>query len=120
MLESGNDACVAIAEHLAGSEEDFSELQNRKAKAIGAWDTHFVNPHGLSDPKHYTTAYDLGTMARYSLRNSKFQKIVRSQEKIPERLGETRSFLVPTVYCGATVVVTGSKPALRKRRGSAW
>ena len=115
LLESGNDACVAIAEHLAGSEEDFSELQNRKAKAIGAWDTHFVNPHGLSDPKHYTTAYDLGTMARYSLRNSKFQKIVRSQEKIPERLGETRSFFSTNrllwSYSGCDGVKTGTTEA---------
>jgi len=50
LLESGNDACVAIAEHLSGDEEGFSKLQNRKAKAIGAWDTNFVNPHGLSVP----------------------------------------------------------------------
>ena len=73
LLESGNDACVAIAEHLSGDEEGFSKLQNRKAKAIGAWDTNFVNPHGLSVPNHYTTAYDLGAVARYALRNSQFQ-----------------------------------------------
>lgn len=115
LLESGNDACVAIAEHLAGSEANFSRLQNRKAKTVGAWDTHFVNPHGLSDPEHFTTAYDLGTIARYALRNSKFQEIVRSREKQPQKPGENRSFFNTNrllwSYSGCDGVKTGTTEA---------
>jgi D-alanyl-D-alanine carboxypeptidase (penicillin-binding protein 5/6) len=115
LLESGNDACVAIAEHLAGSEVEFSKLQNRKAKAVGAWDTHFVNPHGLTDPNHYTTAYDLGAIARYALRNSKFQQIVRTQEKQSQEPDEIRSFFNTNrllwSYGGCDGVKTGTTSA---------
>lgn len=115
LLESGNDACVAIAEHLSGDEEGFSKLQNRKAKAIGAWDTNFVNPHGLSVANHYTTAYDLGAVARYALRNSKFQEIVRSKEKVPHEPRETRAFFSTNrllwSYSGCDGVKTGTTEA---------
>ncbi|MDK2882328.1 MAG: hypothetical protein PWP58_664 [Bacillota bacterium] len=112
LLESGNDACVAIAEYLAGSEEAFARLQNNKARAIGAWDTHFVNPHGLPDPNHYTTAYDLATIARYALKNPKFKEIVRAREK--ELFGPegSRSFISTNrllwSYSGADGVKTGT------------
>lgn len=59
MLPSGNDAGAAIAVHIAGSIEAFADMMNAEADRIGAVDTHFVNPHGLHDPDHYTTAYDL-------------------------------------------------------------
>jgi D-alanyl-D-alanine carboxypeptidase (penicillin-binding protein 5/6) len=115
LLESGNDACVAIAEHLANNEAGFSRLQNRKARAVGAWDTHFVNPHGLTDPDHYTSAYDLGIIARYALRNSKFQEMVRTQEKQPEKPYETRSFFNTNrllwSYSGCDGVKTGTTQA---------
>lgn len=112
LLESGNDACVAIAEHLGGSEEGFARLQNKKAWAIGAWDTHFVNPHGLPAPDHYTTAYDLATIARYALRNSKFQEIVRAREKVVSGPSGGRSFFSTNrllwSYSGADGVKTGT------------
>jgi D-alanyl-D-alanine carboxypeptidase (penicillin-binding protein 5/6) len=66
---SANDASVAVAEHLAGSEEAFVEEMNRKAREIGAVNTHFVNSHGLHDPQHYTTARDLALMARYAVKH---------------------------------------------------
>ena len=81
MLESANDAAVAIAEGLAGSEERFVEWMNAKAQAIGAKDTHFANSHGLHDPSHYTTAYDLALIARYAMQNPKFREIVATEEK---------------------------------------
>lgn len=59
MLCSGNDAANAIAEHISGSVEKFSELMNQEAAALGASQSHFVNAHGLPDENHYTTAYDL-------------------------------------------------------------
>lgn len=66
---SANDASVAVAEHLGGSEEAFVEMMNAKAQELGAVNTHFVNPHGLHDPEHYTTAHDMGLIARYAVKN---------------------------------------------------
>lgn len=59
LVYSGNDAGVAIAEHVAGSVDKFADMMNEEAKELGAVDSHFVNPHGLHDENHYTTAYDI-------------------------------------------------------------
>lgn len=59
LIYSGNDAGIAIAEHMSGSEEAFVSLMNDEAKKLGAVHTNFVNPHGLHDDNHYTTAYDM-------------------------------------------------------------
>lgn len=59
LMKSANDAAVAIAEHISGSVEAFAELMNEEAKAIGATNSHFVNPHGLTAENHYVTAYDM-------------------------------------------------------------
>ncbi|MHB0884916.1 MAG: D-alanyl-D-alanine carboxypeptidase family protein [Bacillota bacterium] len=67
LLTSGNDAAVALAEHVAGSVDDFAILMNREAKAIGATGTQFRNPHGLDEPGHYTTARDLAVIAGRAL-----------------------------------------------------
>jgi len=80
MLRSGNDAAVAIAEHLAGSTEEFVNLMNRKAYQLGAYNSHFCNPNGLSAPGHYSTAFDLAWMSRYALANPTFAEIVRTKE----------------------------------------
>ncbi len=76
MLNSGNDAAVAIAEHISGSVDAFVELMNQKADEIGAKNTHFTNPNGLPDPDHYTTAYDLAVITRYAMQNQTFREIV--------------------------------------------
>ena len=81
MLNSGNDAAVAIAEFVAGDVPAFCELMNQKAKSIGANNTHFTNPNGLSDPDHYTTAYDLALITRYALSNPVFSEIVKTERK---------------------------------------
>ena len=84
MLQSGNDAAVAIAEHIAGSCEEFASLMNKKAAGIGAVNSNFVNPHGLDAPNHYTTAEDLAKITAYALKNPEFKKIVATkQKKIP-------------------------------------
>lgn len=82
MLESGNDAAVAIAEHIAGSEAAFARLMNETALRLGLRDTHFTNPHGLHDPAHFTTAYDLAVMTRYALANDYFARLVCQPEKV--------------------------------------
>lgn len=81
MLNSGNDAAVAIAEHVAGSEKEFARLMNERARRIGAMNTNFVNPHGLHDDRHYTTARDLGLMAREAMKNPTFAQIVATRRK---------------------------------------
>jgi len=80
MIKSANDSCVAIAEAVAGSVPEFADMMNRKAKSVGAFDTHFVNPHGLHNPKHYTTAYDLALIARAAMKNEFFNKTVKTRE----------------------------------------
>lgn len=76
MLRSGNDAAVAIAEHVGGSVEGFVFLMNQKAAEIGMRDTHFANPHGLDDAEnHYSTAYDMALLMQYAMRNKEFRKI---------------------------------------------
>lgn len=76
LMRSANDAAVCIAEHIAGTEPKFVAMMNEKAKQIGAKDTHFVNPHGLHDAKHYSTAYDLALIARYAASMPQFNEIV--------------------------------------------
>ncbi|SDC01254.1 MULTISPECIES: D-alanyl-D-alanine carboxypeptidase family protein [unclassified Candidatus Frackibacter] len=81
LLNSGNDAAVAIAEHIGGSVEEFAQMMNRKAREIGALDTSFQNPNGLPQKGHLTTAYDLAMIARYALQNKTFAKIVDTTRK---------------------------------------
>lgn len=75
MLPSGNDAGVAIAVHMAGSVEAFSDMMNEEAQKLGATGSHFVNPHGLTDPEHYTTAYDLYLIFNEALKYEKFREV---------------------------------------------
>ncbi len=78
LIESANDAAVALAKHISGSVEDFADLMNQKANELGALNTHFTNPNGLPDDAHYTSAYDLSMIARYALKNDKFREFIRT------------------------------------------
>ncbi|MCQ4923738.1 D-alanyl-D-alanine carboxypeptidase [Tissierella carlieri] len=78
LIESANDAAVAIAKHISGSVENFSKLMNEKAKSIGALNTNFINPNGLPNEEHMTTAYDLALIGRYAMENEKFRSIVKN------------------------------------------
>jgi D-alanyl-D-alanine carboxypeptidase (penicillin-binding protein 5/6) len=69
VISSGNDACVAVAEHLAGTESAFAEMMNAHAEALGMVDSYFINSHGLPHPEHVTTARDLATLARAIIRD---------------------------------------------------
>ncbi len=75
MLPSGNDAGAAIAVHIAGSIEAFADMMNEEARRLGAVDTHFVNPHGLTDENHYTTAYDLYLIYQEALTLPEFREV---------------------------------------------
>ena len=74
LIPSANDAAVVLAEHIAGSVENFSEMMNNKAKELGCVNTHFVNPNGIHDENHYSCAYDLAIIGRYAM---KFEDIMR-------------------------------------------
>lgn len=113
MLSSGNDAAVAIAEHIGGSVEGFVEMMNARARELGAVNTHFANPHGLPDERHYTTAYDLALIAREAMGNETFRRIVSTQRSsIPwegrtyDRQLHNKNRLLSD-YPGATGVKTG-------------
>lgn len=79
LLNSGNDAALALAEAVAGSVEAFVAMMNQKAAELGLGDTHFVNPHGLDEPDHYSSAYDLAVMARYALGMPRFAQMVATE-----------------------------------------
>ena len=87
MLNSGNDAAVAIAEHISGTSEEFAKRMTKKALEIGAKDTSFMNPSGLDDENHYTTARDLALIARYALKNPDFVKITSTKEILKHPIG---------------------------------
>lgn len=65
VTKSANDVAVSVAEHISGSEQAFAARMNKKALEIGMTDSHFVNSHGMRDPRHYSTAFDLAMLARY-------------------------------------------------------
>ncbi len=112
MLNSGNDAAVAIAEHTSGTVEEFAKLMNEKAKEIGALNTNFVTPHGLDSPKHYSTAYDMAIIAKYALNNLTIRKLVSTSHYTmnfkngkTKQLSNTNPLL--SFYEGANGVKTG-------------
>jgi len=80
LMRSGNDAAVAIAEHLAGSVDAFVLTMNAKAQLLGAVNSNFRNPHGLTAVSHYSTAFDLAWISRYALTNPIFAEIVNTRE----------------------------------------
>ncbi len=119
MIASANDAANVLAEHIGGSVKDFVSLMNTRAKELGAKNTHFVNPHGLHDSNHYTTAYDLAIMAKHAMSFPVFRELVSQTEcTLPptnkfdeERKVYTTNFLLQPVsgyfYKYATGIKTG-------------
>ena len=106
---------VALAEHVSGSVEEFSNLMNKKAKEIGLKNSNFVTPHGLDDENHYTTAFDMAILTNYALKNETFSKIVGTKQitvnvgEIPRNLNNTNELLgvVDGVY-GVKTGFTGN------------
>jgi D-alanyl-D-alanine carboxypeptidase (penicillin-binding protein 5/6) len=78
LLKSANDVAVMIAEHIGGSVEGFAAIMNEEAKSIGATNSHFVNPNGLTDLNHYTTAYDLYLIMNEAVKYDKFIEIIHT------------------------------------------
>lgn len=80
LINSGNDAGVAIAEYIHGTEEEFARRLTEYLKEIGLTDTNFMNPHGLFDPEHTTTARDLARLTQYAMQNEVFREIFGTTE----------------------------------------
>ena len=78
MLRSANDVANMIAEHIGGSVEGFVNLMNETAASLGATNSHFANPHGLTDPEHYTTAYDLYLILNEAVKYDKFLDLIQT------------------------------------------
>jgi D-alanyl-D-alanine carboxypeptidase (penicillin-binding protein 5/6) len=90
LMKSANDAAVALAEAVAGSEENFVELMNRKALAIGANDTHFINANGLPGKGQYTTAFDLSKVMRHAIKYPVLKEILGTRiTEISTQAGKT-------------------------------
>lgn len=128
LVISANDSALAIAKHISGSINEFVNLMNEKAVEIGALNTNFVNPNGLHEEEHITTAYDLALIAHYAMEIPKFREYVNSTEHTieateikgePRYLYTTNKLLrssqtidldgkkVPITYKGAQGVKTG-------------
>lgn len=121
MLVSGNDAAVAVAEHVSGSVDGFVALMNEMAKEIGMTQSHFVNPHGKDDDDHYVTARDMTLLATNAMKNATFMNIAGMESFIlPEtnkqqsREIENFDYLIRSddeaYYQYATGMKTGSTP----------
>lgn len=117
MLRSGNDAAVALAEHVGGSVKEFAELMNEKASELGLTNTHFVTPHGLDDANHYTTALELAKLTDYAMNNKTFSKIVGTKSitiyinNQPRQINNTNELL------GALNGVVGVKTGFTNNAG---
>lgn len=111
LLESANDAAAAIAVALDGSVEAFAERMNSKAAQLGLVNTHFKNPHGLSDEEHYTTARELAQLAAYAMQNEDFRSIASSISDSIDCGGSERAISnhnkLLRIYEGAVGVKTG-------------
>ncbi len=118
LLPSGNDAAVALAQQDGPSVAGFVDRMNAKAKDIGLADTHFVNPHGLDDPNHLSSAYDLSQLARYALQTEPLfdQYVATQHDTIPATpthpvFNLTNLNQLLGSYPGADGVKTGTTPA---------
>ena len=126
MLSSANECANALAEHVAGSNEEFAKLMNQKAKELGCVNTNFSNPSGLHDENHYTCAYDMALITKAALKNDDFRRIagtdyytLRTTNKNDEQLWmqnhhymiapyRTAKYLDDSVFAGKTGYTTAA------------
>ena len=113
MVSSGNDAAVVLAQNVSGSIPAFARAMNETAKLAGATDSNFLNPHGLTEAGHYTTALDLAHIAAYGMRIPMFRDLVADeyftvpyQNRAPETV-HTTNFFIRSHYPGANGLKTG-------------
>ncbi len=129
LIYSGNDAGIAIAEHVGGTVEGFAKIMNETAKSAGAIHSNFVNPHGLHDDKHYTTAYDLYLIFNKLIEYDKFLSIINQNNytavyQDASGKEQTKEFLTTNRYLKGTeeapggVTVIGGKTGTTRKAGN--
>ena len=112
VIQSGNDACIALAEAIAGSEEVFAQMMNQQAQKLGMKNTNFVNSTGLPDPKHYTTAYDMALLAAALIRD--FPEHYKLNSRNASFATTTSRRRTATACSGPIPTSTASRPATTK------
>lgn len=129
LIYSANDVALMIAEHIGGSVVGFSAMMNEEANAIGATNSHFVNPHGLSDDNHYTTAYDLYLMFQAAMQYEDFKQIIamdsyttvftNSEGKQSEAtVKSTNQYLIKNYTAPENITVVGGKTGTTNAAGN--
>ncbi len=129
LIDSANDAGVVIAEHIGGSVEGFAEMMNQEAIAIGATNSHFVNPHGLPDNDHYVTAYDMYLIMNEAMQYNLFNEIIHMSDystvyfdkdgnEKEMSFGTTNLFLKGDYKSPETITVIGGKTGTTNAAGN--
>ena len=119
MVRSGNDAAMALAEHVGGSVQGFAEMMNAKAEVLGLESSHFVNPHGLDASDHYTSASDLRMMAEAALKHPFLARLARTRriEFTADPQGKARVAKTTNKLLGVYPGVVGMKTGFTSRAG---
>ncbi len=128
LVSSLNDCAVVLARYVGGTVSDFVDLMNSRATELGATNSHFVNPHGLHDNKHYTTPYDLYLIFKEFLKNDTLLQIdskstynltyTREDEKVSVELTATNAFLSNSFDMPTGYHITGWKTGTTEKAGS--
>lgn len=129
LVYSGNDAGVAIAEHIGGSVEGFADMMNQEVQDLGASGSHFVNPHGLHDDNHYTTVYDLYLVFHELLQYDTFMDAIhkssyvtsytdKNGKKQKKTFTSTDRYLIGTATPPKGITVVGGKTGTTQKAGS--
>lgn len=129
MLKSANDVAIMVAEYLAGSVEGFADMMNETAQSLGATNSHFVNPHGLTDPNHYTTVYDLYLICNEAVKYDKFIEIIhtptynsvyhdKNGNEKEISLSTTNAYLKNEAFAPDNITVIGGKTGTTSAAGS--
>ena len=129
LLKSANDVAILIAEYLGGSVEGFADMMNETANSLGATNSHFVNPNGLTNPNHYTTAYDLYLICNEAVKYDKFIEIVHTADYTSVyhdkdgnnkeiNLSTTNAYLKGETSAPDNVTVIGGKTGTTNAAGS--
>lgn len=119
LIRSANDACLAAAEHIAGTEEAFVEKMNLKAEELGLSRTHFRNACGFNMPQHYSTATDLAVMTEYAMQNETFATIVKEPAAVLQAVNQSKIVIARTTnrLLGLVDGVVGVKTGYTRAAG---
>ncbi|MCR5587809.1 MAG: D-alanyl-D-alanine carboxypeptidase [Lachnospiraceae bacterium] len=99
MLASANEVCYGVGEHVSGSLKNFVDLMNQTVKDLGLKNSHFANASGLHDSKHYTSAYDMATIARAAMQNPTFRKVTSTKTYVMKKTNKNKKRTLTNHHC---------------------